>query len=290
MTVRPTVSVLIPAHNSADTIARAVRSALAQDPPPDEVVVGADGCTDETISIAQSLGCVVVELPKSNGAVARNEAFSASKGDILFLLDADDEWLPGKIAAHLAVHAAQGPSFAIDPARRVRPNGDERGLNGAGPAEPLTYEDMVEHRNWSCGSGISVSREAWERVGGFNPKLRALQDVDALVRFAYFGGPGWRIEECYTKYHLSEGGISRNTSWGDEVIGAFAESCPFLEEKHIQSVRRTIGIRNALLAGPKTFWTHIKWGGVPVTDWRLWKVYLLAWMGALRRRTKPNQS
>lgn len=278
-------SVLIPTYNAETTIERAIKSAQNQTIPPDEIILGCDGCTDNTISIARGLGALIVEQPKSNGAAARNAAFSASKGDIVFLLDSDDEWLERKIETHLDAHAkVPNASFAIDPSRRVRANGERRGLNGEGPDGELNWRDMVQHRNWSSGSGISAKRAAWEKIGGFNPTLKALQDVDFLIRIAHDAGPGWRISESNTIYHLSEGGISRNTSWSDEIIGALAASCQFMEAQDVASVKRTIGIRNALLSNPKTFWEHIRWGGLPMSDMRVWKAYALVLQRNLLKR------
>lgn len=280
---RPTTSVLIPAFNAQDTIERAIRSAMNQTVPPNEIVLGCDGCTDQTATIARQMGAIVVENPKSNGAAARNAAFAASSGEVVFLLDSDDEWLPNKVQSHLAAHSkALDASFVIDPSRRVRPGGEMRGLNGAGPEGDLTWRDMVQHRNWSSGSGISARRTKWEAIGGFNPTLRGLQDVDFLIRMAYFGGPGYRVPDCNTLYHLSEGGISRNTSWGDEMIGALATSCPFMEAEDVRSVRQTIAIRNALVSDFSTFWTHIRWGGVSLSDRRLWKALALVVMRKAR--------
>lgn len=278
-----TTSVLIPAFNAEDTIERAIRSAQNQTVMPDEIILGCDGCTDQTASIAKAMGARVVEQPKSNGAAARNAAFGASSGEIVFLLDADDEWRARHVETHLDAHQHfPDAGFAIDPSRRVRPDGSERGLNGAGPNADLNWRAMVQHKNWSSGSAISARRSKWEAIGGFNPNLRALQDVDFLVRAAHFGGPGRRIAESTTIYHLSEGGISRNTNWGDEVIASLAASCPFLEPADLATVRQTIAIRNALVSDFRTFWTHVRWGGVPMTDQRIWKALALVTLRKLR--------
>lgn len=269
-------SVIIPAYNAESSIARAIQSILAQTVPAGEVIVGCDGCTDATARIASELGARVVEIPKANGAAARNAACSVATGEVIFLLDSDDEWVSTKIESHLEAHVRTEASFIIDPSRRIRPGGVPRGLNGAGPEAYLSWKDMAQHSNWSSGSAISVRRKHWDKIHGFNPTLKALQDVDFLVRLAYFCGPGFRIPVSQTRYHLSESGISRQTSWGDEVIDAFAQSCNFLDDQDVLSVKQTIALRNALLAGPMGFWHHILWGHVPFTDTRVWKLYILA--------------
>jgi len=271
-----TASVVIPAHNSASTIRRTIESIKAQTIQPEEIAVGCDGCTDETADIARSMGALVVEIPKSTGAAARNAAFELTTGNIIFLVDADDEWKPRKIEAHFEAYRRFEPPFVIDPSRRIRANGELRGLNGAGPSGWRSWEAMVEHKNWSSGSGISATREARQKIGGFNAELKGLQDIDFLIRCAYFAGQGYHIDECCTRYHLTEGGLSRTTNWQQAIIDGIANSCPFLEQSHIQSIKRTVALRNALLAGPKEFWSNLKWGEVSLADPRVWKLYALS--------------
>ena len=97
------VDVLIAARNSADTIERAVLSALSQDEVRTVIVVD-DGSTDDTAIRAK--GCdrdgtrVIVErLPVCGGpSAARNAAIEISTAPWLAILDGDDFFLPGRIA------------------------------------------------------------------------------------------------------------------------------------------------------------------------------------------------
>ena len=64
-----TVTVVIPAHNSAAFVADTVRSALTQSRPADRVLVAADRCTDDTVEICRALGADVIEV--SGGSKAK---------------------------------------------------------------------------------------------------------------------------------------------------------------------------------------------------------------------------
>ncbi|TPG16497.1 glycosyltransferase [Sphingomonas koreensis] len=97
------VCVIIPAFDAEYTIARAVRSALAE-PEVAEVVVVDDGSTDCTGAAARRAGddsgrLSIVRFEKNRGpSAARNAAIAASTSPLLAILDADDYFIPGRFA------------------------------------------------------------------------------------------------------------------------------------------------------------------------------------------------
>ncbi len=91
-------SVIICAYNYDQFLPRCLESVLSQSQPPDEVIVVDDGSTDETSTVMArfpSVRCVRQE--RAGKAAAFNRGFDASKGDLVFHLDADDYWLPDKL-------------------------------------------------------------------------------------------------------------------------------------------------------------------------------------------------
>ncbi|MDA8070141.1 MAG: glycosyltransferase [Actinomycetota bacterium] len=146
------VSVVVPAHDAADTLADALRSALTQVPAPNEVVVVDDGSTDATVDVARSAaeacGASVdvarsaAETPGTPGtafgapgtdlhpittrpavriicqaqsgpAAARNTGIETASQPWIAFLDADDVWHPGKLATQLDVAAAHPQAVAV---------------------------------------------------------------------------------------------------------------------------------------------------------------------------------
>lgn len=125
------VSIIIPAHNAAGTIHRALRSAVTQDyEGPIEVCVYDDASTDATIEevvafkksldadgpASRSLHLISstdlgVSAPMGP-AFARNRAAEHSKGAYICLLDADDEALPSRVRLQLYVSMAPSQLFA----------------------------------------------------------------------------------------------------------------------------------------------------------------------------------
>ena len=102
----PFVTSLIPAFNAAATIRRAIDSALGQTYQNLEVVVVDDGSGDKTSEIVGSYArddVRLIRLSSNQGASgAVNEGIAAAKGEFIAFLDADDEWLPTKLAKQIA--------------------------------------------------------------------------------------------------------------------------------------------------------------------------------------------
>ncbi|MEV4555794.1 glycosyltransferase family 2 protein [Kitasatospora sp. NPDC049285] len=83
------VTVLIPAHDEADFIADAVRSAWAQTVRPARVLVIADACTDGTAEIARRNGADVLEVHQESKPRSLNLALAEVTTEYVALLDAD---------------------------------------------------------------------------------------------------------------------------------------------------------------------------------------------------------
>lgn len=94
------VSILINNYNYGQFVARAIESALDQTMPAHEVVVVDDGSTDGSRDIIAVFGDRIRTVFKDNGGQAScfNAGFAASSGDVICLLDADDYFLPEKLA------------------------------------------------------------------------------------------------------------------------------------------------------------------------------------------------
>lgn len=92
----PRTVVLIPAHDEESSLPSTLSSLLAQTHRPDEIVVIADNCRDNTASIARSFGATVLvtENNRERKAGALNQAFVVlssylADNDVLIVFDAD---------------------------------------------------------------------------------------------------------------------------------------------------------------------------------------------------------
>ena len=105
-----TVTVVIPVHNGACTIAAALDSALHQTRKPTEIIVVDDASTDATVEMVErtmSTSTIPVRLlsttTNQGPSIARNLGWDAASGDLIAFLDADDVWHPQKLEIQVPI-------------------------------------------------------------------------------------------------------------------------------------------------------------------------------------------
>jgi glycosyltransferase involved in cell wall biosynthesis len=108
----PPVSVIVPCHDAATTVVRAVESVAAQSSPPTELILVDDGSRDGTADAIAGLAgrhwpfdLKAVRLAENRGpGEARNEGIARADPATRYVafLDADDWWLPAKLAVQVA--------------------------------------------------------------------------------------------------------------------------------------------------------------------------------------------
>lgn len=189
----PTVSVVIPAHNAAWCVARAIDSVLAQRYRDFEVIVVDDGSTDETGAVVARYVNAVRLISQPNGGMssARNAGIHAARGRYVAFLDADDRWLPDKLARQLALLEAH-PELAFCAAVATLENpegvaiGEWRGHPG--PSAGVS-EVFANHAAVAGGASAVVARKQLvAELGGFDERLSGAEDTDLWIRLAARGG------------------------------------------------------------------------------------------------------
>jgi glycosyltransferase involved in cell wall biosynthesis len=178
------LSVVVPAHDAEATVEAAIRSALAQTSPPDEIVVVDDGSTDSTSTVVRRIGEPVrlVVQRQSGPSAARNAGVAASSGEWVAFLDADDEWHPEKLERQLRVAQDDVALVATDWAR-----GPARGpVPDAMPITRLPSRKILLLNRFQT-STVLLRREAFVAAGGFDPSLDGVEDWDMWLRASRHG-------------------------------------------------------------------------------------------------------
>jgi len=200
--VKPRFSVVIPAYNSAATLARAIDSVRAQSWPPHEIIVVDDGSEDDTADVAQRYGDGVKLIRQANDGVssARNAGGRAATGDWLAFLDADDWYMPDRLRLHGewieadaaldfltgdyeyrdASGALLGTSLAQHEAGRMI-------LDKAAGAARVVMETPAEIRAYVADHfgdthTLSVPRATFLALGGYPLGFEVCEDVHLLIR------------------------------------------------------------------------------------------------------------
>src|SRR5437764_2888814 len=179
------VAVVGPAHGRAHVIERALRSVAEQrDCAPAELIVVDDGSTDRTAEVAQAHGARVLRHDRNRGvSAARNTGARSASQPWVALLDSDDEWLPDHLATLWALrddHVLVGGALLWigTDGRAERISAPPAGQAGRlrSPAPLLFPENFLQP------SAVILSRDAFERAGGFDEEMRLAEDLDLWVR------------------------------------------------------------------------------------------------------------
>ncbi len=209
----PLITVGITCYRAGDTIGRAIASALAQDWPRLELVVVDDCSPDDSPqvverAIAGHANARLVRRPVNGGpAAARNTILDEARGEFVAFFDDDDTSLPARVrlqCRRLLDHEAVGGSrltACYTSGSRRYANGytlqvDAIGSRGPVLAGPAVADYLLfngRHDGLFYGGGtptcaLMARRSTFEAVGGFDAKLRRVEDIDFAVRLACAGG------------------------------------------------------------------------------------------------------
>ena len=205
-----TLSVVIPAHNAADTLAATLDSLLAQTRGDWQAIIVDDGSRDTTRQIAQ--GYIARDkrfsLLANDGApegvsAARNRGIAAATGRWLMFVDADDtiaatfvDRMVGWLEATPGARVAYCGSIRITASGRRRPPWFSTAVARA-PFETLARSfPLVVH-------GVVLDRALVVEQGGFDARLRTAEDMDFFQRIARTGTAFLAVPEPLALYHIA---------------------------------------------------------------------------------------
>ena len=331
------ITVVIPAYNSAETIVEALDSVVGQDLTTEytehtEIIVVDDCSTDDTCEVVKKWGrefeqevtegaeknlkLRLIEFKENGGpARARNVGIQAAKGDWIAFLDADDAWLPDRLAVQMRVLEENPDAVMICGGTIVltteSTEDTERkgGLTDSHSPSVNSVCSVVEKLhiplasrelkliefvdlNPVSTSTVLVRKDVLEEVGGFDEQFRGPEDLDLWIRIAKVGKI-LQVRRPLSRYREVAGSLSNEvSSFLPQVIAvydkAFADGGALC--RHPEWKPRAIGSRYV-----SACWTELACGrrvnalkflgmSVVVWPWRLggekrrvgWRWILLA--------------
>lgn len=183
----PLVTLVTPTYNQADYLAQTIESVLAQRYECLDYVVLDDGSTDETQSVLERYSGRVDWQTQPNMGQSRtlNKGWSAARGEFIGYLSSDDLLAADAVAAAAEVLAREPEVVAV--------YCDFDLIDAQGhtirtvKAKDYSEREMIEDLVCFPGPGAFFRRDAFERVGGWNPDLRQVPDFDFWLRLSALG-------------------------------------------------------------------------------------------------------
>lgn len=209
---------IIPAFRARDTITRALASVAAQTRKPNRAIVVVDGSNDGTLEMAESsrskMGTIDLHLfwQENQGAgAARNRALKEATATYVAFLDADDEWMPEKLArtmpriensenalvSHNILVDNEGNETRIDCFRRFM-------------TPPIGFSGLYR-RGYIATSSVVARRDAVVAAGGFDTSLKNAQDFDLWLAMTRDGSKFEVFDEWLTRNHITQGSVTTYT-------------------------------------------------------------------------------
>lgn len=182
--VKVDVSVVIPTHERADLVGRAIASAFAQTARPAEVIVvddARDAATERVVrGLMQKYQAALVYVsvgpaPTAGASASRNAGVAVASHGLIAFLDDDDWWDERYLEQAIATRALRDADLVVTPSWMVVDGVREEW----GQPSPRAFASF---RPGVSGSNLLITREAFDRVSGFDPGMWVMNDVDFFVR------------------------------------------------------------------------------------------------------------
>lgn len=225
-------SVVIPAHNAAATIGETISSILAQTIAPQEIIVVNDGSSDTTAETVRRTApdAIVINQPNLGPGAATTMGFRRAISPFIATLDADDLWLPLKIAR-------QAAAFANDPELSGVFSLARQFNDGEQPNADTTSGS--KQRLWTRTT-LLYRREAAKEVGDFIDFPGRLGEVvDWLGRARALGQRHVMIEEVLALRRVRGDSLSQESLRTGGSRGYLAAAHAALRRRRQQQARKT---------------------------------------------------
>jgi glycosyltransferase involved in cell wall biosynthesis len=201
----PLVSVIIPFYNEEEFLSEAIDSVRQQTYAHWEIILVDDGSTNHSRDIAKGYAAAYPEKiayvdhaghVNKGAAASRNLGVSLAKGELLAFLDSDDVWLPFKLEDQVALFEKYPEVGMVAEASEYwcswenAPKKDVEVQIGVEPKkvyQPLELNKALypmQSKSCPCPSAVIMTREAFDRSGGFEESF--IKDYQVYEDQAFF--------------------------------------------------------------------------------------------------------
>jgi len=234
------ISVIIPTHNRPEKLADTLACLKQQSLPATEyeIIVVDDGSSPPMIlpEDAEGPSCTLVRLEGTERSAARNAGATVAKGDLLIFVDDDiivrDDFLEVHLRAHrewpdaLVVGRISLPREAlVEPFGRFRQRLEQQFVP--------TNRALTAMRNLCTAANMSISRDLFQKLEGFEHRIVSSEDQDLALRHTARGGRIVYLPEARALHRDSALDIRsycRRAEWGSEQMMPFCQRHPDLPD------------------------------------------------------------
>lgn len=209
-----TLSVVIPAHNAAGTLAETLDSLLAQTRSDWRAIIVDDGSTDSTRRVAEEyvardmrFSLLTHDGVPEGVSAARNRGVAAAGGRWLLFLDSDDTIEPSFVATMVGKLEANPGAKVVYCGSRLMTAEGRRGPSwipsevARSPFETLARQTLVVMH------GAVIDRALVVALGGFDVTLRTYEDMDLFHRIARTGVAFLLVPLPLSIYRMRQGSL-----------------------------------------------------------------------------------
>ena len=234
------ISVIIPTRSRPESLGRTLECLFRQDLSRSdyEIIVVDDGSTPPVglSTNGQLTACTLVRLEGVERSAARNRGAAVAAGEIFLFLDDDMAVEPDFLGVHLRGHAEWPGALIVGGVRLP----DEALATSFGRfRENLEQRDTprlfgpTSKRNFCTAANMSICRDMFSDIGGFDASLCSSEDQDLAFRHTTRGGEIVFLRGV-TAIHCDDaldiGGYCRRAEWGSRNMIPFCERYPDLTD------------------------------------------------------------
>lgn len=208
------VSIILPTHNRADMLNRAIESIFSQSYKNMEIVIIANGCIDNTIEVVDSLKRVYSNIVFLNfteslgGAEARNQGLDVANGEFIAFLDDDDEWMYNKIEKQIKILDTGNCCIVGCCYNEVHENKNKNKIRNL--KENISFLDM-SYDNVLGSYTFCMTKMEYINSLRIDKFLKANQDYDLWLKILdYSSLDAYIIQDVLANYYEHDNKISTN--------------------------------------------------------------------------------
>ena len=196
------VSIIMPAYNSAATIAESIESVLTQTYGSWELIIIDDCSTDDTKKIIagykdERISCCS-QSKKLGVAKARNTGISMAKGRYIAFLDSDDLWMPEKLTRQVKFMKKHHYGFTYTEYRQFTDNPQKAGKR-IKVRDYVNYRELLKGNDIGCLT-VMVDREVFPEI---NMPTQRHEDYITWLNLLREGNNAYGLHEDLARYRKS---------------------------------------------------------------------------------------